>query len=165
MKVGSSICLTVHPDLDAYQAVDGDKSITLLGFMLDPDHPQANSAGVVDELLQKRPGGDGFLEHTERLGGRWNLIVSDGRETRLYTAWQDILTPYNNRRLLISFLSVDECFRRPLTHELYYKLISSLWLEVLCEPIHPPDRRVWCRIARNIQSFERSVRYLKRRLL
>lgn len=86
MKVDSSICLTVHPDLNAYQAVAGGKSITLLGFILDPDHPQANSADVVDELLQKLPGGDGFLEHTERLGGRWILIVGDGRETRIYVS-------------------------------------------------------------------------------
>ena len=87
IEVGSNICLTVHPDLNAHQAVHNGKSITLLGYVLDPRNPQARDAEILDDLicaLDTCDSLDGFFERTYPLGGRWILIVDDGEEIRLF---------------------------------------------------------------------------------
>jgi hypothetical protein len=79
--------LTIHPDLGVTQWADGDKSITLLGYMLDPSRPKANDLEIVSALAQRLKGLatlDGFFETTYGLGGRWILIVDDGMEMRMF---------------------------------------------------------------------------------
>jgi len=83
MHLGA-LCLSVHPDLESYQVVDGNKSITLLGYVLDPNNPQAGNAEVIDALLRKLDRSEEFFAHTSDLGGRWILAVNDGRETLLF---------------------------------------------------------------------------------
>ena len=84
IKINSSLHLTVHPDLNTYQAIYENKSITLLGFILDPDNPQAGDSDIINDLVQKFSRCDKFIEHTYKFGGRWILIVNDGEETRLF---------------------------------------------------------------------------------
>src|SRR3990167_3761438 len=84
IKINSSLHLTVHPDLNTYQAIYENKSITLLGFILDPDNPQAGDSDIINDLVQKLSRCDKFIEHTYKFGGRWILIVNDGKETRLF---------------------------------------------------------------------------------
>ena len=40
IDVGNALFLTVHPDLEVERAVQGDKSITLLGYAIDPLNPE-----------------------------------------------------------------------------------------------------------------------------
>jgi hypothetical protein len=84
IAINTSMCLSVHPHLNMGQTCREDKSITLLGFVLDPDKPQADDAEILDELMNKLSSCDRFLDHTFKLGGRWILIVNDGREIRLF---------------------------------------------------------------------------------
>ena len=84
IRIDRTLCLSIHPDLDAYQAADKGKSITLLGYILDPNNPQAGNSDVIDALLPKLDRCSGFWEHTSELGGRWILAVNDGRETILF---------------------------------------------------------------------------------
>jgi len=84
IKVNGSIHLTIHPDLNAYQAIYENKSITLLGFILDPDNPQASDSDIINDLIHELFSCDTFIERTYRFGGRWILIVNDGKEIRLF---------------------------------------------------------------------------------
>lgn len=84
IEISSSTYLTVHPDLNAYQAVYENKSITLLGFILDPDNPHATDSDIINGLIRELLSWDKFIEHTYRFGGRWILIVNDGKDTRLF---------------------------------------------------------------------------------
>jgi hypothetical protein len=52
-------------------------------------------------------------------------------------AWKDLFTPFNCRRLLINFLSVNEKYRSYPKFELYRNLIMKLWPELLNVPINP----------------------------
>ena len=74
----------MHPDLNSYQARYEGMSITLLGFILDPDNPQASDAAVINGLIHRLFNFDRFFEETDKLGGRWILIVNDGQEIRLF---------------------------------------------------------------------------------
>jgi hypothetical protein len=82
------------------------------------------------------------LFYWEQRAGNWLAMC----QLEFDIAWKDIFTPYNCRRLLMGMLSADEIYRRPPQYELYKKMISTLWPEVLVEPINP--HRVQTRIQR-----------------
>ena len=87
IKIKDKFCLTVHPDLNTYQCVIKDKSITLLGYVLDPLDPPAQDPEIIDNLAEKLMACDGLeklFEYTYSFGGRWILIVNDGKELRLF---------------------------------------------------------------------------------
>ena len=73
--------LLVHPDLEVCQASRGGKSVTLLGYMLDPHQPDADNRDIVDGLLARLEDAPAFWRETAELGGRWALVVHDGRHT------------------------------------------------------------------------------------
>jgi len=87
LRIGATMCATVHPDLVTCQQSDGERSVTLFGFILDPRTPAATNAEIVAALLaQLRVSADldSFLETTYIFGGRWVLIVRNGTEVRLF---------------------------------------------------------------------------------
>ena len=72
--------LQVHPDLPLTRVVDGVRSITLLGDLLDPDRPEATNADLAGALLSKLERARELHPRTDWLGGRWVLFCDDGRE-------------------------------------------------------------------------------------
>jgi len=56
-------------------------------------------------------------------------------------AWQEIITPYNCRKILTTMLSVKEKYRERPDFRLANALLRKMWPEVLCEPINPADRQ------------------------
>jgi len=85
-EVRPGIRVTAHPELPITQAKEGKRSVTLLGFLLDPDRPEASNEGIVLELLRRlaeAPGEEPY-ESTSGLGGRWVLITDDGERVRLF---------------------------------------------------------------------------------
>lgn len=59
-----------------------------------------------------------------------------------YPAEQDLaveeVSPFNNRRIITTMLSVPVEYRRPPDYLLHTELIRRLWPEVLSEPFNPP---------------------------
>ncbi len=84
-NVGAAYCLTVHPELEICQVTNENKSVTLLGYILDPNNPQASNSDVLGALIRKLDRCDDFWKFTGDFGGRWILIVDDGQETILFT--------------------------------------------------------------------------------
>jgi hypothetical protein len=83
-ELNGSARLTVHPDLPCYQVSEGSRSITLLGFILDPDDAKATDQEIAGRLLTALRDCESFFEHTYNYGGRWILIVSDGKRHVLF---------------------------------------------------------------------------------
>ncbi len=83
LRIAGTSWLSVHPDLDVCQATGANKSITLVGYVLDPNTPAAGNAEIVGRLLGALDTCETFWTHTADLGGRWVLIVDDGRDTLL----------------------------------------------------------------------------------
>jgi hypothetical protein len=79
--VDTILHLTVHPDLDVCHIARHDKSITLLGYILDPANPTASNTDIVTGLVGTLHTCDDLFEHTARLGGRWVLVARDGVRT------------------------------------------------------------------------------------
>jgi hypothetical protein len=62
-------------------------SITLLGYVLDPDEPLATDADIVGRLLRHlefNRDREAFIRLTYPFGGRWILLVDDGRDVWLF---------------------------------------------------------------------------------
>jgi len=84
IRIADTMCLTVHPDLELYKTNYGNKSVTLLGYILDPKEPQATNYDIISSLIVKLHNSETFFKHTNDYGGRWILIVEDGEHITLF---------------------------------------------------------------------------------
>lgn len=69
--------LIFHPDLD-FSKSEGQLSIVLLGYILDPFNPDQGNQEVVDNLARCDTIKEAFRK-TDFMNGRYVMIVSDGR--------------------------------------------------------------------------------------
>ena len=82
--VAGELSLTAHPDLACTQASAGARELTLIGHMLDPLAPAASNADILRALLDAFADRSALIAATDRLGGRWLLIATDGRDRFLF---------------------------------------------------------------------------------
>lgn len=83
VSAGPGVCVTSHPDLPCHRAVEGERRLTLLGFMLDPENEARTDSDIVNGLLGSMSSARELVTQTEKYGGRWVLIADDGEETLL----------------------------------------------------------------------------------
>ena len=83
-EVGPALHLTAHPALNVTQARGDGFSITLLGYILDPDAPELSDVEIVGRMaLAARPG-ISPIDLTRRFGGRWLLIIAEPDDVRIF---------------------------------------------------------------------------------
>ena len=78
MRVNDHLCLTVHPSLDVCCVKNDQKSLFLIGYILDSRRPTVDNEAILSDLLADFDDFDGFYEKTYPFGGRWVMIVDDG---------------------------------------------------------------------------------------
>ncbi len=81
VPAGGGYQVNAHPDLELTRVEDGAKSLTLLGFILDPDDPAAGNEEILRRLLASAGSIEEILPALEPLGGRWVLVIHDGAQT------------------------------------------------------------------------------------
>lgn len=79
--VSGGLCLTAHPDLNVVVRDDQGVSLTLLGFLLDPEAPLASDADILARLAAAWPAAEHPFELLDALGGRFVLIAHAAGET------------------------------------------------------------------------------------
>ena len=84
LRAGDAVFLTVHPLLSVCQLSRDNKTLTLLGYILDPERPEAGDCEILDSLINKLSPCETFFKHTSIFGGRWVLIADDGANIRLF---------------------------------------------------------------------------------
>lgn len=84
VSIDESFKLTAHPALNIVQVTDRDKSITIIGHILDPGHPEATNTEVAGYLLDEFTTLDQLLFATNELGGRWVLVARDDEHVFLF---------------------------------------------------------------------------------
>ena len=84
IDIDDELKLTAHPDLVCTQAMNGRRSLTLVGHLLDPLSPAAGNADILRNLLQHFTGRSALIEATSGYGGRWLLIATHGKEKFLF---------------------------------------------------------------------------------
>jgi hypothetical protein len=83
VEVGGGLRLVAHPDLPVTRVASGERCLVLLGFLLDPDRPEATDAELLAGLLERSGEAGDLWPATHRLGGRWALVAHDGAGTTL----------------------------------------------------------------------------------
>ena len=84
LQINSKFHLSAHPDLNIYRKEINSKSITLLGYILDPYNPYADNGAIIDTLAKNLDSFDKVIEATNSLVGRWALIVDDGHSLKMF---------------------------------------------------------------------------------
>ncbi|MEX2162816.1 MAG: hypothetical protein WD823_01050 [Sulfuricaulis sp.] len=85
LTLGLRLKLSAHPELDVTQASSETKSLVALGFLLDPNNPEAGDQEILDGLLERFDSLEQLLQATSALGGRWAIIATHGRAQYLFT--------------------------------------------------------------------------------
>jgi len=80
-----SVCVTVHPDLQTEQAIHNGNSITLLGYILDPENPLSTNSEIIQTLIRQIRCADEIFEYIDRMGGRFVIILDHDRELRVFS--------------------------------------------------------------------------------
>lgn len=76
--VSSRLHASIHPDLPATRAGHGDRTLLLLGYLLDPDRPERRDGDILTELVASNHDIDDLVAATDRLSGRWVLVFAKG---------------------------------------------------------------------------------------
>ncbi len=84
IDIDGTLKLTAHPDLACTRATDGQRSLTLVGHILDPLTPAASNDDILRQLLQRYTGRSALIKATSGYGGRWLLIATHGEEKFLF---------------------------------------------------------------------------------
>ncbi|UCH52495.1 MAG: hypothetical protein JSW09_07715, partial [Pseudomonadota bacterium] len=83
-SIGPGLFLSAHPELSVMRCTEGERSLTLLGYILSPDNPNATNTDILRGLLRAATSIQELTEKTFHLGGRWLLIARDGQERYLF---------------------------------------------------------------------------------
>jgi hypothetical protein len=83
--IDDGIKLTVHRGLSVAQVHDAHRSLTLLGFILDPQNPGASDEDVLRRLLAGFSSIRELIRLTDSYGGRWLIVATHGSDAWLFT--------------------------------------------------------------------------------
>ena len=85
IEVLKDLILTVHPDLEVTQHGNSSKSITLLGYVLDPNKVEKINFDIIanlhDKIFKEKRN---YFDPTFDFGGRWILIIKDVEDIILF---------------------------------------------------------------------------------
>jgi ornithine cyclodeaminase/alanine dehydrogenase-like protein (mu-crystallin family) len=70
--------ITSHPNLSLCQVSSGHRSLTLLGYMVDPLNPDHDDRLILEGLLAGFEDLKALIKKTRPLGGRWMLLARKG---------------------------------------------------------------------------------------
>jgi 2'-5' RNA ligase len=74
-QIGGRYFLSAHPDLEVTQVAHDRRSLTLVGFVLDPDRPDLDHDDILSDALDALAGGTTLPDVIDRWGGRWVLFA------------------------------------------------------------------------------------------
>jgi hypothetical protein len=77
--------LSVHNDLPCASTSQGEISVTLIGCLIDPHHPQYTEHEILQSLLSNALELNSLIDFTRPLVGRWVIIFQNHQGTYLFT--------------------------------------------------------------------------------
>lgn len=81
--IGEKYYLYCHPELQFSRLKKEDKEIVVLGYILDPDHPQYDNNQILAGIMEGSETFEDVLACIDRYSGRWALIWNDPSGARL----------------------------------------------------------------------------------
>ena len=85
IRIGGNLFLHTHPDLSVTAVHDGDRSLYLLGYILDPFHPSYDDAQVMQDVVGESESADAVFENLADKCGRFVVIARFGEDVRIFS--------------------------------------------------------------------------------
>ena len=92
--------LYYHPELEITTEQSQDKNIVLLGYILDPYHPELSNAEIISRLVKLNNLQEVFKE-TANLSGRFTIIYNNGKDAFIFhdaTGFREIYYSFGNNK-------------------------------------------------------------------
>jgi hypothetical protein len=83
-EIEKNLILATHPDLNVTQSSFAEKSLTLLGSILNPADPEASDIEILNFLLGRFLDFNALLQATFCYGGRWVIIAVHGEQIIIF---------------------------------------------------------------------------------
>ena len=83
-RISNLFYLEVHPDLELNQVQANGVGLTLLGYLIDPDHSERGNSDILRDILQLATDDRDLFKQTTRFSGRWILISNSNVSTILF---------------------------------------------------------------------------------
>lgn len=83
-RVADQLAATVHPALPYVRVDDADRSLVLLGYVIDPRRPERNETAVLQDILRRSSSFSGILEAFDPFAGRWAGIYLADNTVRVF---------------------------------------------------------------------------------
>lgn len=84
-QVSSDRILTTHPDLPVTVTHHQNRSLYLLGYLIDPHNPCFDDAQIMQDVIEKSKTADDVFLHTADKCGRFVVIVKIGDDFRIFS--------------------------------------------------------------------------------
>ena len=101
LHIREHIVANLHPELPAVQVQGIQSSLTLLGYILDPNDPAASDQDILEKLLLGFSSINDLLDSTSAYGGRWVIIATQSEQTWMFSdalgLRQAFFTPQHHR--------------------------------------------------------------------
>ncbi len=85
LDIGNGYLASAHPHLNTTVARYGDRTIILLGYLLDPVNPHQNDEEIAERLVKQASSFTLLLKELKPLGGRYAIIFSSPSCTRIFS--------------------------------------------------------------------------------
>lgn len=128
-KIYRNCYIYLHPDLEHTVASDDKHELHLLGYILDPRHPESSNQDILNELV-RNTSFDSIAEATNTLTGKFVLIQNQPESIKVLhdpTGLRELFY-YNNGKefacgstpnILADFLKIERDDEREINHFFY----------------------------------------------
>jgi hypothetical protein len=85
IQVSKDYFLTVHPDLPVIVAKHQDRSIHLLGYIIDAYNPLLDDSKIMESVIKNSKSGDDVFANIADKCGRFVIVVKIGNDFRIFS--------------------------------------------------------------------------------
>lgn len=84
-NISDKLFLYFHPDLRFCQSDWEERTLILLGFIIDPYNSKNSNQEIIDRLVKDSKNFDSLLENSKSMSGRWVLVYKDSMGVKIFT--------------------------------------------------------------------------------
>ncbi|MCM3079028.1 hypothetical protein [Brevibacillus invocatus] len=84
LPLDDRLFLSVHPDLQITQSFRQNSQLILLGYLIDPEHPDWSNEEILQDIHQQCSSFEQLLQGMDHCGGRWIILYKDGKQLKLF---------------------------------------------------------------------------------
>ena len=143
IKLSNDLFLTSHPDLEITKVNHKNNDLVLLGYILDPNSPNANNQKILEDIIRNVTHADDVFDQLYIMGGRYVLFVKINDALRLLNdanGFRQIFYYYNEHKVWVASqpsiiaeqcnLQIDNLIYNDLSRLTLFKNTNEYWFPI-----------------------------------